>query len=233
MDRMLVVVFDKEAKAYEGRKALHQLDEEGGIAVYAYAVIAKNADGSATVKQTDDQGPFGTLTGTALGSLIGLFGGPTGLAIGAAVGLLGGSFADIDNTRIGEDFVDDVAKELLPGKFALVAEIEEDWTTPVDERMEALGGKIFRRALSQVKQTVNKEDVAAMKDDLAQLKAEHAKARADRQAKLKESIDRLDAKIKAHLEKAKARRVAARNQAKAKIELLKTKMKTKAAETQA
>jgi uncharacterized membrane protein len=230
---MLVVVFDKEAKAYEGRKALHQLDEEGGIAVYAYAVIAKNADGSATVKQTDDQGPFGTLTGTALGSLIGLFGGPTGLAIGAAVGLLGGSFADIDNTRIGEDFVDDVAKELLPGKFALVAEIEEDWTTPVDERMEALGGKIFRRALSQVKQTVNKEDVAAMKDDLAQLKAEHAKARADRQAKLKESIDRLDAKIKAHLEKAKARRVAARNQAKAKIELLKTKMKTKAAETQA
>jgi uncharacterized membrane protein len=132
MDRMLVVVFDTEAKAYEGKRALYQLDGEGSITVYAYAVIAKNADGSATMKQTDDDGPLGALAGTALGSLIGLFGGSTGLAVGAAVGLLGGGFADLNNARIGDDFIADVTKELLPGRFALVAEIQEDWTTPVD-----------------------------------------------------------------------------------------------------
>src|SRR5262249_22961410 len=43
MDRMLVVVFDNEAKAYEGKKALMQLDGEGSIGVYGYAVLAKNA----------------------------------------------------------------------------------------------------------------------------------------------------------------------------------------------
>jgi hypothetical protein len=31
MDRMLVVVFDTEPKAYEGKKALIQLENEGSI----------------------------------------------------------------------------------------------------------------------------------------------------------------------------------------------------------
>ena len=56
MDRMLVVVFDNENKAYEGQQALLQLDDEGSISVYAYAVLKKNADGTATVKQGDDPG---------------------------------------------------------------------------------------------------------------------------------------------------------------------------------
>ena len=60
MDRMLVVVFDNESKAYEGKKALLQLDEEGSIGVYAYTVLAKNADGSTSVKQGDDAGPIGS-----------------------------------------------------------------------------------------------------------------------------------------------------------------------------
>jgi hypothetical protein len=42
MDRMLVVVFDTETKAYEGKKTLLQLENEGSIVVYAYAVIAKD-----------------------------------------------------------------------------------------------------------------------------------------------------------------------------------------------
>jgi len=223
MDRMLVVVFDTESKAYEGKKALYQLESEGSISVYADAVIVKNANGSATVKQSSDQGPLGTLIGTSLGSLIGLFGGPVGLAIGASVGLLGGSFADLDNARIGADFVDDVTKELQPGKFAVVAEIEEEWTTPVDLRMEGIGGKVFRRALSSVRHAVNQEEHDAMKADLAQLKAEHAKAHADRKAKLQQKINQLDSKIQARLEKVKERREASEREAKAKAEALKAK----------
>ena len=65
MDRMLVVVFDNESKAYEGKKALLQLDGEGSISVYGHAVAAKHADGTTTVKQ-DDEGPLGTLVGTSL-----------------------------------------------------------------------------------------------------------------------------------------------------------------------
>src|SRR5262252_8142534 len=97
MDRMLVVVFDNESKAYEGKNALRQLDDEGSISVYGYAVLAKNADGTATVKHGDDVGPIGTLLGTPLGSLIGVLGGPAGMAFGAAAGMAAGSTFDLTN----------------------------------------------------------------------------------------------------------------------------------------
>ena len=226
MDRMLVVVFDNETKAYEGKEALLRLDGEGSISVYAYAVLAKHADGTATVKQGDDSGPLGSLVGTSFGSVIGLLGGPVGLAIGASAGLAVGAAADLNNARIGDDFIDDVTRVLLPNRVAVVAEIEEDWTTPVDTRMEAIGGSVFRRALSDVKHSIHEENVAAMKADLAQMKAEHSKAHADRKAKLQEKINQLDSKIQAQLQKAKDGREAAERQAQAKVRVLEAKAAT-------
>ena len=223
MDRMLVVVFNNEVDAYQGRQALLELDNDGNISVYAYAVLAKHADGTTTVKQGDDSGPIGTLVGTSFGSLIGLLGGPVGLAIGATTGVVLGAALDLNNARIGDDFIDDVTKSLTPNKFALVAEIEEDWTTPVDSRIEAIGGTVFRRALSDVKHTIHEENVAAMKADLAQMKAEQAKSHADRTAKLQEKINQLDTKIQAQLQKAKERRESAERQAQAKVQVLKAK----------
>jgi uncharacterized membrane protein len=223
MDRMLVVVFDNEKKAYEGNQALQQLDNDGSISVYGYAVITKNADGSASVKQGDDVGPVATLLGTSFGSLVGLLAGPVGMALGAAAGMAAGSTVDLDNIRVGSDFIDDVQKALSPSKVALVAEIEEDWTTPVDTRMEAAGGTVYRRALSEVQDKVNEEDVAAMKADLAQLKAEHAKAKADRKAKLQAKITELDSKIQGQLQRAKDRRGEAQRKAQERVKVLKAK----------
>ena len=223
MDRMLVVVFGNETKAYEGKKALLQLDNEGSISVYAYAVVAKNADGTASIKQGDDAGPLGSLVGTSLGSLIGVLFGPVGLAVGATAGLAGGAAADLTNAGVGDDFINDVSKGLRPSTVAVVAEIEEDWTTPVDTRMEAIGGTVFRRALSDVRHQVHQENVAAMKADMAQFKAEHAQARADRKAKLEEKINKLDSKIQAQLQTAKEKRQAAEQEAEAKAQILKSK----------
>jgi uncharacterized membrane protein len=223
MDRMLVVIFDNESKAYEGKKALLQLDGEGSIGVDCYAVIAKNADGSASVRQGDDVGPIGSLVGTSLGSLIGVLAGPAGLAVGASAGFLAGGAFDVNNAGIGSDFIDDVSKVLSPTRVAVIAEIDEDWTTPVDTRMEALGGTVFRRGLSEVKEQIHDENVAAMKSDLAQLKAEHAKAQADRKAKLQEKINQLDSKVQAQLQNAKDRRDASQRRAQAKVQALKAK----------
>lgn len=223
MDRMLVVVFDSESKAYEGKRALSQLDSDGSIGLYAYAVVAKNADGTSTVKQGEDSGPLGTLVGTALGSLIGALFGPAGLAIGASTGFAGGATADLANAGIGEDFIDDVSKTLSPKKVAVVAEIDEDWTFPVDSRMEAIGGTVFRRAISDVRHNIHEENIASMKADLAQFKAEHAQARADRKAKLQEKINQLDSKIQVQLEKAKEGRQASERKEQAKAQILKSK----------
>jgi len=76
---------------------------------------------------------------------------------GASAGLLTGGAVDVNNAGIGYDFIDDVWKVLLPDRVAV---IDEDWTTPVDARMEALGGTVFRRALSEVKEQIQEENVA-------------------------------------------------------------------------
>jgi len=223
MNRMLVVVFDSEMKAYEGKQALMKLDAEDTIGVYAHAVLEKRADGTATIMEEDDWGPIGPLLSTSFGSMIGLLGGPAGVVLGATAGALVGGVIELNRSVVGEDFIDDVNKALTPNKFALVAEIDEDSTTPVDRRMEAIGGTVFRRALSEVKHTIHEEHVAAMKADLAQMKAEQAKARADRKAKLQEKINQLDSKIQAQLQKAKERRDAAEREAQAKVKVLKEK----------
>jgi uncharacterized membrane protein len=223
MDRMLVVVFDNESKAYEGKLALQQWANEGSIGLYAYAVLTKQADGRATIKQGDDAGPLGTLVGTSFGTLIGALGGPAGMAVGAAAGMSAGAGVDFANLGIGEDYVDDVSKVLKPGKVALVAEVDEDWVTPVDTRMEALGGTVYRRALAAVNQQVHEENVAAMKADLAQMKAENAQVKADQKAKLDQKINALDAKIQAQMQKNKDRLQAAEAQAKVKADVLKAK----------
>jgi uncharacterized membrane protein len=234
MERMLVVVFENQGKAQEGLRALVELDLDGAITVYAQAVVVRNPDGTTTVEQGHAPGPFGSLLGTALGAFIGLLGGAPGVAIGSMVGFFAGGTADMNKARIGEDFVDDVAKALLPNRAAVVADIEEDTTGPVDTQMEAIGGTVFRRTLSEVRHTVHEDHIAAIKADLAQIKAEHAQAHADRKAKLQEEINQLDSKLQAQLQKAKERREATEREERAKVELLQAKAaaaKAKAAGT--
>lgn len=144
MNKMIVTVFNNESNAYEGVNALTKLHDEGSLTLYATAVIAKDAKGVVSVKQAADQGPLGTALGFATGSLIGLLGGPVGLAIGATAGTIGGSVYDMAQLGVGEDFLAEVSQYLLPGKVAVIAEIDEEWVTPLDTRMEQLGGIVFR-----------------------------------------------------------------------------------------
>jgi uncharacterized membrane protein len=222
MERMLVVVFDDENKAYEASRALHALDdEESIIAVYADALVTKQRDGVATTTTLHHAVPDGTMGATAIGVLLGILGGPVGMAGGAAGGFLIGATADFARSRVGRDFVTDVVNSLEPGKTALVAEIDEESTDRVDARMDALGGFVFRRALSDVANTAYEDEVAAIEADLAQTKAEHAATRTDRRGRLQARIDALNQRLHHTLDRAKARRAELRREAAAKVEHLK------------
>jgi uncharacterized membrane protein len=220
---MLVVVFDSNNKAIEGSHVLRKLDHDGSIAVYDAAIVAKNSNGTTTVKRSGEYGPLGTVTGLAVGSLIGLLGGPAGMAVGFAGGTLIGALSDFENARVGSDFIADAAKELVPGKVALVAEIEEEQITPVDTGMKALGGHVLRRSLRELKHAENEQDLAAIKAEIAESKAEHAAARAERKANLEARIDALNVRLKQKMDQAKTGREAIRRQTEARIEALKAK----------
>lgn len=223
MEKILVVVFDTEKQAYEGSHALNELDREGSIAIHAESVVEKKVDGSLEVKKTDSDFPIRTLTGTAIGSLIGLLAGPVGALVGAGVGTTAGFIGDAYVAGVNSDFLDDVSARLTVGKFAVVADISEEWVTPVDSTMERLGGAVFRSAKANVEAEQRARDIAEMRADIEQLKAELIRARGEGKVKIQAKIDSLKAKLQNKVEQAKQRTKDLKNEADAKIHALQQK----------
>src|SRR5258708_34470097 len=86
---------------------------------------------------------------------------------------------DLAKVGVGEDFLDEVGQHLQPGKAAVVAEVWEEWVMPVDTRMEAAGGVVFRCARGEVLDYQLERDAAALKAEVADRKAEDAQAGKD------------------------------------------------------
>jgi uncharacterized membrane protein len=220
MDKMIVVVFDSELKAYEGSKALQELQSEGSINLYAKAVIARDASGKVEVKQEGDMGPVGTTVGLLTGGLIGIIGGPVGFAIGSGLGMSGGAIYDLAHLGISEDFLTEVEKSLLPGKAAVVAEVWEEWSTPVDARMESIGGVVFRRTSTEVIDEQIEKDVDALNAELDELEAELDQETGEARAKLQAKVDATKAKLKAAQNSIQARIDASQKETDAKVKSL-------------
>jgi len=163
MENILVVVFDTESLARGAWRALEALSEANIIGLNAGAIVTKGPAGAITVIRAHRPAPEGTLGATALGTIIGMLAGGVGLAIGAATGLVMGATADAWDTTVERDFLADVERALEPGKSAVVAQIYEEDTDPVNERMAALGGVVFRRALTDVADEEYEKEVAAVK----------------------------------------------------------------------
>ena len=195
MNKMMVAVVDTESAAYEGLQALKELHREGDITLYATAVLTKDVAGIVSVQQTADRGPLGTALGVLSGSVVGLaaggagaaaglaagsVAGPVGAAVGFSMGGLAGLIADMDRSGVNIDFADDVSRFLLPGKSAVLAEVQETWEAPVDTSLGKLGGMVFRRLRSEVVEDQLARESAAFDAELDQLDAELAPASAAR-----------------------------------------------------
>jgi len=220
MNKFVVIVFPNEAGAYEGTRALNGLHAEGSLTLYSMAVVAKDAKGSFTVKQAADAGPVGTAVGALVGGLLGLIGGPVGVAAGATGGTLLGSLIDVVNLGIGEDYVTKVSEELGPGRAAVIAEIDEDWTTPLDTRMQALGGTVLRTWRADFEDEQIAKEVAAQDADFKQLQAEFAQANAETKAKLKAKLDQAKSDIEQAEKRLQARLAALDKEMDAKVAAL-------------
>lgn len=223
MDKIMAVVFKDEKTAYQGARALSEMNSEGSIDVAAVCVIKKESDGTVSTKEMAEGFPMGTLAGTALGSVVGLLAGPVGLAVGAASGAFAGMIGDLYSAGVDEEFVSDVATALTPGKCAVVAEVEEEWVTPLDTRMEALGGVVYRTLKSTVEDEHWEREIAAAKAQREQLRIEHAKAQADRKAKLQAQIDSLSKRIEAKLARVQARSQQVTREFQARVQSLQQK----------
>lgn len=203
MEQMLGIIFENENNAHEAKAALRELALKGRITVYGGALILKHADGTVSVRDFDDFG-----FGTAVGSLIALLGTPKGLLSGSRSFAVGAPFGidDPENARVAREFVDDVSAALTKDKFAIVAEIDEDWPTPLETEMEAAGGVTFRCPLWPVRQEALDARIGAMEALLVQLQRQESAADRASQARLNMRIEALQSRIHTLQRQAKARR---------------------------
>jgi uncharacterized membrane protein len=214
VNKILISVFDTEEAAYEGLTALKDIHRDGDITVYASAVIAKDIGGQVAIRQAADRGPIGTLVGVVTGGLVGLLGGPVGAAVGAYVGGTGGVLYDLFTAEFGADIVDEVSAVLLPGKAAVVADVDEYWITPVETRLGELGAITFRRVPGEVFDEQLMREAEASRAELVQLRAELAEESGDAKAKVQAAIATQQRKLEALV----ARIDAAIDQQKAQLD---------------
>jgi uncharacterized membrane protein len=220
MSKFIVVIFPGESQAYQGTRALKELHAEGSLSVYGMAVISKDAQGNLSVKEAADAGPLGTAVGALVGGLVGVIGGPAGVLAGAAGGTVIGSFADLYGYGVGADFISKVSTELRPGKTAVVAEIAEYWTTPLDTRMQSLNGAVLRTWRADFEDEQIDQEIAARNADFEQLRAEYAQASAETKAKLKAKVEQAKTELEQAQKRVKNRLDALEKEANAKVAAL-------------
>ena len=230
MSKFVVTTFTTEANAYEGTRTLKELHAEGEITLYGLAVVAKDAGGKLSIKEGPDDLP-GTAVGTLVGALVGVLGGPAGVVVGMTTGMMLGSISDLFNIGVGADFIDKVSAELAPGRAAVIAEIDEDWVTPLNTRMERIGGSVAREWRSDFEDAQVERETAARKAELAQLRAEFAQARVDAKAGLQTRINQAKAKLDQLSSQAQAKLQKLEQDTDAKVNALNAQIAKANAET--
>ena len=154
MRNYIAVVFDNSNKAYAGLHALWQLDDAADITVHGAAVIHRDELGQVQVDAKDTHPGLGTAVGVGVGALLGALAGPAGAAVGAAGGAAIGAATggvvgvgvDLSRADTREQALDETRFVLGIGQSAVIADVSEDWTSPIDTRMRELGGGVFRRS---------------------------------------------------------------------------------------
>jgi len=158
MHNYIAVVFDNRKKAYEGLRALWQLDGEEEVTLHGATVVHRNDWGEYQVDSKETHPALATAVGVGLGALLGALAGPAGAAVGAAKGAAIGA-ATGGAIGVGTDLARADARDqanvetkwvLGNGQSAIIADVSEDSTLPIDSRMRGLGGIVHRRAWSDV-----------------------------------------------------------------------------------
>jgi uncharacterized membrane protein len=224
MNKMLVAMFDTEKAADAGLHALRKLHAEGDISLYATGVITKDSHGIVSVKEAAERGALGASVGLAVGALIGLLAGPVGVVVGAAAGTTLGALRDFWVAGVGLDFVEEAEKRLQPGKVALLAEIDEEWVTPVDSALESAGGVVFRRNRSDIVDAQYERDVGAFKSEIKALEAEAGRATGAANAKLHAQLTATQKRLDVAVAGAKERVGVLEHEASKKAAALKTQL---------
>ncbi len=144
MTNVIVASFEKQEKAIEAMHKLSELENFGDISIYGKAMVRTQDDGKYEILESNTPDGWRTLTGMAVGSLLGALGGPVGFVIGLYAGTTIGLVSDVGRQNFDESFVKKVENRMPPGTVSIIAEIDEDSDVFIDNALMPLGAEIRR-----------------------------------------------------------------------------------------
>jgi uncharacterized membrane protein len=167
MTNLIVASFANEVQAISGSHKLAKLESVGDITVYEKVMIRKEPKGDIIVLQENTSNGLRAISGTALGSFIGVLVGPVGLLVGTITGTLAGAAFESGHFDFSEDIVSKVKDRLQPGMVAIVAEVYEQGPAFLDNGLEPLGATIYRSNVDDVYDKYLDEQLHEIKDKIA------------------------------------------------------------------
>ena len=167
MRNYVAVIVDDKSKAYFALHELWQLVAAGDITVHGTAVVHRDDLGQFRVDTKETSPALATAVGVGIGALLGALAGPAGAAIGAAKGAaLGaaqgaaigaatggavGVAVDLNRSDTRHEAAVETRFVLDYGQSAIIADVSEDSWSPIDTRMHQIGGIVYRRPKSEVR----------------------------------------------------------------------------------
>ena len=148
MSDLIVLAFDSESGAGALRERLLDMQKQHIISLEDAAVVVRNQDGKAKVKQLHSLVGAGALGGAFWGMLIGLifFMPWLGLAAGALGGALGGKFTDVG---VDDKFIKEVGETIQPGQSALFLLVVSATGDKVAEQLKDVKATVIQTSLSE------------------------------------------------------------------------------------
>lgn len=220
MNKVIVTVFQNEEQAYKGLEALRELHRGGDITVHASAVISKDENGEALVKEHKEDKFLGSSLGTVVGAMVGFLAGPAGVVVGSLTGFAGGMAYDMDKAGVDAKFIELVKSAMDKNSAAVVADIEEGWAIPLNTKMEELGGEVFRKNRYEIEEDRMQQSAQEISAELVELHEEWQDAGSSAKVSIQNQMDQSKRKRRKLMEDLNTRRQELKKEWNAKVENL-------------
>lgn len=145
MNQLVVVAFDHFDDAREAMKQLRSLERDGKIRFEDTAIVERDPDGTAHVKnEVSGTTETATVIGAVVGGLLAFVFPLAGIAIGAALGALVGRSFD---SGVSDQFIDEVKETLRPGRSALFLVVKESDADATLAALRPFSGDVIQTTL--------------------------------------------------------------------------------------
>lgn len=227
MAHIIIVSFKEETKAIEALHKIKELDDYGDITLYEDMMIRKKENNQYQVlnDETEDEG-WRTITGMALGGLIGAITGPVGLVVGLYSGTLVGAIFDGSHFNFEKNFIKKVSNKMEVGEIVIIAEVSEDSDVFIDNALKPYTSEIIRSEAELEYDDYIDEHIEDLEDKIEDEREKIKKATKDEKVKINAKIADLKAKRKTKIAELEAKTKSTLNELKDKTKARIHKLET-------